>query len=129
MQRHLAALVPAAALATALVLGACSSGSSSATSGPPVSNSNVPGAAVDVSVRNFAFDPSSVEVGSNAPVVWTVAEGTHEIAATDGAQFDSGTLGAGNTFTWSPDFSGSRTVSYQCKIHPSQMTGTIEVNG
>lgn len=120
--------VPVAAIAAALLMGACGT-TSPATSQPPASDSDVVGAAVEVSVGNYAFEPSSVEVGPGARVVWTVNEGTHEVVATGDAGFDSGPMSAGNTFTWSPDFSGSRTVAYECRIHPDRMTGTIQVNG
>lgn len=128
MQVRLAAVIAGAALAGLLQAG-CSSGSSSGPTQPSASGSDVPGESVEVVAKNYAFEPAAVEVGSHAKVVWTIEEGTHEVLATDGAQFDSGTLGKGNTFTWSPDFDGSRTVSYQCKIHPTQMQGTITVNG
>lgn len=128
MQVRVAAIIAGAALVGLLQAG-CSSESSSGPTQPPVSDSNVPGASVNVVVTNFAFEPATVEAGSGANVVWTVEEGTHEVLATDGAQLDSGTLTKGNTFTWSPESDGTRTVLYQCKIHPSQMQGTITVNG
>lgn len=130
MRKRLAMSVPAAAFVVSVALaGSCGSGSSGDTAQPPVTDSDVDRAAVDVAVKNYAFEPGRIEVGSNARVVWTVQEGTHEVVATSGAQFDSGTLDTGNTFTWSPDFAGSRSISYECKIHPAQMTGTIQVNG
>lgn len=128
MQVRLAVLVPAIAIATATVFGACSSNPSAGTSQPPVSETNA-GDLVDIAVRNYAFEPAAADAGSNTRVVWTVTEGTHDVMATDGAGFDSGPLAEGNTFTWSPDFAGSRTISYQCRIHPDQMRGTIQVDG
>lgn len=129
MQHRLALFLTAGVVAVAASVSACSSSSSSGPTGTPSTGSAGNGAAVDITVRNYAFEPASVETGAGAQVLWTVTEGTHEIVATDGAQFDSGALESGNTFTWAPDFAGSRTVSYKCKIHPTQMTGTIQVTG
>lgn len=124
MQLRVAAIIAGAALA-GLVQAGCSPGSPSASSQPPATDSD----RVDIVVRDYAFEPASEDIGPNAMVVWTTEEGTHEVFATDGAQFDSGTLSKGYTFTWSPDFEGSRTISYRCKIHPDRMQGTITVIG
>ena len=46
------------------------------------------------------------------------------MTATDGADFDSGTLAPGKTFTFTAKKAG--TVSYVCNFHPG-MQGTLEV--
>lgn len=114
--------------AASSLMGACSSEPSGATTAAPATALGVTDA-VAVSVRNYAFDPLTITATAGTPVTWTVLEGTHEMVATEGASFDSGPIGAGSTFTWSPDVSVTGKVSYRCAIHPTQMTGTIDVNG
>jgi plastocyanin len=80
----------------------------------------------EVAIVDFAFEPAALEVAVGATVVWTnTGEAPHTATATDGAEFDSGTLDPGGVFEWEATAAGE--VSYQCSIHPD-MTGTITVS-
>ncbi len=80
---------------------------------------------VAASISNFAFAPQAIEVEVGQEITWTNRDAApHTVTATSGAEFDSGTLDQGGTFTWTAATPG--TVEYFCEIHPS-MVGTITV--
>jgi plastocyanin len=77
-----------------------------------------------VSIVDFAFQPTSIEVPAGSTVTWTNAgAATHTVTADDGT-FDSGQLKPGANF--SQTFTTPGTYTYHCEIHP-QMTGTVVV--
>jgi plastocyanin len=77
-----------------------------------------------VSVVDFAFQPTSIEVPAGSTVTWTnTGAAPHTVTADNGA-FDSGRLKPGATF--SQIFATPGTFTYHCEIHP-KMTGTIVV--
>jgi len=79
-----------------------------------------------VDIVDFAFDPSSVAVDAGATVTWTNQDSTaHTVTADDGS-FDSGTLDAGASFSFT--FTSAGTVSYHCSIHPN-MVGSVTISG
>ena len=79
-----------------------------------------------VGIVDFAFDPSSVAVDAGATVTWTnQGPSPHTVTADDGS-FDSGTLNAGASFSFT--FASAGTVSYHCTIHPN-MVGSVVVSG
>jgi plastocyanin len=79
-----------------------------------------------VSVQDNTFKPGDIKVKSGDTVTFTNDGGVaHTVTATDGADFDSGTLAPGKTF--SVVASGHGKISYVCTIHPG-MQGTIEVD-
>jgi plastocyanin len=94
------------------------------------SNDNGTAGTVDVSIRNFAFDPSAVTVHLGDTVRWTNNE-TSPMAHTAtsgnpgdadaGAVFDSGTLDPSESFSWTADQTG--TFTYYCIFHPTIMRG------
>jgi plastocyanin len=78
-----------------------------------------------VSVQDNTFKPGAIKVKAGDTVTFTNDGGVaHTVTATDGADFDSGTLAPGKTFKVVT--SGPGTISYVCTIHPG-MQGTIEV--
>ena len=100
-------------------------------------------AGAEVSLKNIAYDPPTLEVSVGEEVVWvnddqaikhTVTSGkpgTDEVPGATEAkpaklsgEFDSGTLQTGDDFTFTFDKEG--TYTYFCKIHPS-MTAEISV--
>src|SRR5215211_4635951 len=77
-----------------------------------------------VSIVDFAFQPTSIEVAAGSTVTWTnTGAAPHTVTADNGA-FDSGQLKPGATF--SQTFTTPGTYTYHCEIHP-QMTGTVVV--
>jgi plastocyanin len=79
-----------------------------------------------VSVQDNTFKPGDIKVKSGDTVTFTNDGGVpHTVTATDGADFDSGTLAPGKTFSFVA--AGHGKISYVCTIHPG-MQGTIEVD-
>jgi plastocyanin len=78
-----------------------------------------------VSVQDNTFKPGAIKVAVGDTITWK-NEGAvaHTVTATDGADFDSGTLAPGKSFTFTADKAG--TISYVCNFHAG-MQGTIEV--
>jgi plastocyanin len=82
------------------------------------------GAAFDVSVVDFAFEPGTVSVPVGATVTWTnTGTRPHTVTADDGS-FDSGRLDPGEQFSQTFDQPG--TFTYHCGFHP-EMQGSIVV--
>jgi plastocyanin len=83
-------------------------------------------AGTKVSVQDNTFTPSDIKVAVGDTVTFT-NEGaiSHTVTATDGADFDSGTLAPGATFSFTADKTG--TVKYVCTFHAG-MQGTIKVS-
>jgi plastocyanin len=82
--------------------------------------------AAKVSVQDNTFKPGAIKVKSGDTVTFTNDGGVaHTVTATDGADFDSGTLAPGKTFSFVA--AGHGKISYVCTIHPG-MQGTIEVD-
>ena len=127
-------LLGASALLLALAAAACSTGSSpapatvaptTASAAPAASAAGSPAAAgTGVTIKGFAFSPTTLTVSPGTTVVWTNEDSTgHTVTAVDGS-FDSKTLDSGATF--SQAFPTAGTFAYHCTIH-SSMTGTILV--
>ncbi len=130
MSRILAILAAAATLVAAAGCGSSSSSSSSsapAATTPATSAAPAASGASAVTMQNIAFTPAVVSVKVGQTVKWTNDDTVdHNVTATKGATFKSGTVGKGGTFTWKADKAG--TVSYVCTIHPG-MEGKIIVSG
>jgi plastocyanin len=119
LRRIVIAIVLTAALA---VSAGCSSPSSTGSTGGSTGGSGSGSSAVTVSLQNFAFNPSQIDVAVGGTVTFvnndTVA---HDIV---GGTWDSGQLAPGKSF--SQTFPAAGTVPIHCSIHPS-MTGSITV--
>ena len=82
-------------------------------------------AAVDVSIKDFSFQPATIDVPLCGTVTWTNDDTTgHTVTADDGS-VDSGTIAPGATF--SHTFTTVGTFAYHCAIHPT-MTATVTVH-
>ncbi len=78
-----------------------------------------------VSIRDFAFGPSTITVPSGATVAWTNDDGApHGIAFDDGAPGED-LLFPGKRFT--RRFDAPARVTYHCNVHP-YMTGSVTVS-
>ena len=81
---------------------------------------------VVITISNFSFGtPRTVKVGEEVTVQNEDAIG-HTWTSDDDV-FDSGTITSGNPFTFTFDAAGEYT--FFCKIHPTQMMGSITVEG
>jgi plastocyanin len=102
-----------------VVVSACSDSSpDSTTTGPAASGT-------EVSIVNFAFEPSTVSFIAGETITF-VNNGTasHTTTAVDGL-WDSGTLAPGESFDVTVTETGE--LPFFCSIHPS-MEGTLNVS-
>ena len=77
-----------------------------------------------VSLVNYAFAPTSLQVAAGTTVTWTNNDtAAHTVTADDGS-FDSGNMAPGATFTFT--FTTAGSVAYHCNYHPN-MVATIVV--
>jgi plastocyanin len=108
----------AAILLTAVVFISCSKSNSYG------SGSSMAPATASVTIKNMAFNPSSLSVTAGSTVTWMNSDTTiHTVTADDGS-FNSGNIAIGATY--SRVFSTAGTFSYHCTIHP-EMTGKVVV--
>jgi len=89
-------------------------------------------ATATVSVGNFFFSPSTVNIAQGDKVHWTWVSGTHTTTSgtcpggncTPDGTWNSGTKSSGNfEFT----FSAAGNFPYFCEVHGSSMTGRVNV--
>src|SRR4051812_18433560 len=99
-------------------------GSSAPSSSAPAASSGAGGRGNAVTIANFSFAPSTLEVPVGTTVTWTNNDSTNHTATADDGSFDSKPISSGQTFTQT--FSTAGTFKYHCSIHPA-MTGTVTV--
>jgi plastocyanin len=110
-------------IVSCLSAGCNSSPAPSATTATPAPA----GGGNSVTIKNFAFDPSTLTVKTGTTVTWVNNDGAPHALASDAGSpeaFSSGSLSTGASFTFT--FTKPGTYKYHCSIHPS-MTGTIIV--
>ncbi len=116
-------LVMTAALLGALVLAGCSySATPSGTTGGGTTGGGATSSGSTVSMKNFAFNPSTIDVVVGATVTFTNDDTVqHNVA---GESWSSGPLDPGQSYT--ATFSNAGAIAVKCLIHPS-MTMTVNV--
>lgn len=80
-----------------------------------------------VTLTNNMFGPKTVRIKKGESVTWSAKEGAHTVKADNGS-FQSGTLTAGKSFTYT--FNTPGTYSYHCTFHGSpghDMAGKVIV--
>jgi plastocyanin len=75
-----------------------------------------------VSIQDFSFSPASVTINAGDSITWTNRDSMGHTATSD--SFDSGSLGYGQSFTYT--FKDSGTFNYICSFHPG-MKGVVIV--
>jgi plastocyanin len=105
-------------LTIAVVMTACSSGTTSKTTTSSTSSNST------VSLANFAFSPATLNVTVGTTVTWTNNDSTTHTVTSDTGVFDSGNLAPNSTFSYK--FNNAGTFAYHCSIHTS-MTGKVIV--
>jgi plastocyanin len=93
--------------------------------GSPSSESSQTGMG-DVSIVDFAFQPSVIVVGAGETVEWTNTGNAQHTVDSDTEIFESDILNPGQTFSYTFDDPG--IFPYHCDIHP-HMRGTVVVTG
>jgi len=77
-----------------------------------------------ITIRNFAFNPTSLTVPAGTTVTWTNQDSAPHQIASDNNVFNSASLSSGQTYQYT--FQTLGTYKYHCAIHTS-MTGEIIV--
>ena len=89
------------------------------------SPSNSTSTPTTVTISGMAF-PATTTVKKGTVVSWYNYDGVaHTVTSNDGTTFDSGSLDAGSTFSYTANTVG--TFPYHCNFH-SSMKGTLVVN-
>jgi plastocyanin len=100
-------------------------GSSGSSTGPAAGAGAPPAAGHNVTIKNFSFSPSTLTVKAGTKVTFTNEDATpHTATASAGNTFNSGTLGKGQSFTFT--FTKPGTYHYICTFHQN-MHGTVVV--
>jgi plastocyanin len=98
-----------------------STGGTATTAGPGTTGA---GNAVQVIMKDRAFDPKEVTIKAGDTVTWVNEDPTdHDVVANNG-EFKSELFDQGGTFSFT--FATAGTYPYFCSIHPD-MTGTVIV--
>jgi plastocyanin len=131
------ALIPIVVI-TAFAVAACSNTSSSPAASAPAASAAGGGgggaacatgegtATVAVEIKDFKFNPDPVTAKVGDVIGWTNGDSTQHTATLDDGSCDTGSLSQGATGLLV--FSAAGTYPYKCKIHPTQMTGTITIS-
>ncbi len=78
-----------------------------------------------ITIKNFAFSPSSMTISKGSKVTWTNEDSApHTVTSDSGTVLNSATLHSGDSFSFT--FNTAGTFTYYCSIHP-MMKGTVIV--
>jgi manganese oxidase len=77
-----------------------------------------------VTMKDFAFSPSTIKVPVGATVKWKNDDSAAHTVTSTSKGFDSGNLDSGRSFTFT--FTKSGSYGYVCTYHPN-MTGMVVV--
>ena len=81
------------------------------------------GTPTDITVSDFAFTPSSININFGTPVRWNfVGPSVHTATSRSLNLFDSGNRSPGQAYAYT--FFGAGTYTYRCSIHTT-MSGTV----
>jgi VCBS repeat-containing protein len=72
----------------------------------------------------MVFDPLTITVNTGTTITWTNKDVYGHTVTSDTGLFDSGTIDASGTFSYT--FNTAGTFPYHCKVE-STMTGTVVV--
>jgi plastocyanin len=127
--RRLAALVVVSVLV--LGLGACgkkkSSSSSTTTPTEAATTSSSAATATGISIKGFAFSPTSMTVAHGATVsVANNDTAPHTVTSDDATSFDTQSIAAGATGSFTAPATAG-TYQYHCKIHANMKHATLVV--
>jgi plastocyanin len=101
-------------------------GDGGSASSTPVATAPVEaGGTVEISMKDFQFDPTTVTAKVGQTVKWTNDDtADHNVVATKGEDFKSKNFGKGGTYEYKLDKAG--TIDYVCTLH-SNMKASITV--
>jgi plastocyanin len=83
--------------------------------------------AVGIDIRDFAFEPRTMGVGTGMAVRWLNRDDVpHNVTMLNRQPGSSGTIGPGATHTFT--FRAAGRFTYRCAVHPT-MLGEVVVTG
>jgi len=93
---------------------------------PPAIETQAGPSTVNVDIKDFSFQPSTVNIKAGDTVVWTQRDSVvHTATSVSGPEsFDSGPLAQDQSFSYT--FTKPGAYSYKCTPHPN-MRGTVVV--
>lgn len=80
---------------------------------------------VSVSMLDFDFAPTSIEVAAGGTVTWSNDGDVAHTATIDGGGPDTGSVSSGDSASLT--FPDAGTFTYRCQFHPADMQGTVVV--
>ncbi len=84
-----------------------------------------PAASVTVEIKNFSFNPATLNIKVGTKVTWVNNDSTsHTVTSDSDNLLNSSTLSPGQSFSFT--FTKAGTTNYHCRIHP-MMTGSVVV--
>jgi plastocyanin len=99
-------------------------GAGAETAATPATSSTSGSTATAVEIKNFAYNPPSLEVAAGTTVTWTNNDQAPHTVTQNGGGFQSGKIDPGASFSFKFDKPG--TYEYHCEYHPN-MHGTVVV--
>jgi len=100
-------------------------GTTAAAAMPLLSSSATAQTTHEVTIKGFAFEPTSLSITAGDSVVFTNEDNAPHTATADNGSFNTGRLDRGQSTTVT--FSGARSFSYFCEFHPN-MKASIDVS-
>lgn len=105
-----------AVLVASVLIAGCTQYTSNPTPTPTGTNA--------VSIKGFAFNPSSLTVSVGTTVTWTNDDSVaHTVTSDSGSELTSAQIAPGQSY--SHTFSTAGTFSYHCAIHPSMKAQVV----
>lgn len=115
---------PTSAATTMTTMGGTEPGDTEPAGTEPAGTEPPQGAADEVTIADFAFDPAEIEVAAGATITWTNEDSATHTVESDDETLMSDDLDNGATYEMTFDEPG--TYQYACGIHPN-MEGTVIV--
>lgn len=108
-------------LASGMLLTACSKDDDDSGSGG--SNIPPPASGNSVTISGSSFSPASLTIKKGATVTWTNNDSNPHTVTADNNSFNSGTLNANSTFSYT--FSTTGTFPYHCNFHSGMKASVV----
>jgi len=82
---------------------------------------------IDAGDSSISLDPTPIRYPVNRPITWiNNSSAIIQLTSEDGSTFDSGPLGPGDSYTYTPNLIGS--VYYRDKLHPWVRGVVVAIN-
>lgn len=90
----------------------------------PQTSDNRAASGKTITIDNFAYSPSNLNINIGDTVVWTNNDrAAHTVTSDSGSELNSQTLSTGQTY--SHTFNAADTYNYYCSFHPNMKAKVI----